>query len=436
MEIFSSPENKNTFNDIVERIGTTYLTVYEQLNASNDKEAKAEFLANPDLVHPRNEYGNLDIEKVLQNLDTLNGVSNELKQSWLTDKEARLAEALADSSRKKNEFLLANFAYNNAETPEDKASAAAEHKRTNEALYGTPDESTFYSILQEKISKIMPKTPEEQARLDDLLSKIGTLPEVQVGRFKPKQETVERFSELIRDFFGDFLKYLTEDKNSFTSEEMTSIVNSILENEFDGNPGYKAVIDSEVSNASANHEQRIIKFPQDKEYSRDYAAALIVHELGSHVMRAIPYMEHGIPALSIGLPDNETFDEGVAKCVEQAIKGKYKDSGIDHYINIGLANFKGKNFREIYDIQMAIKELSGKKTGTVLNSVQRCFRGTGELPNNKDLAYYNGAEQVWRYIEAHIDDPELMDHLFLSGKTVVTDKDQERVIYETKVGGI
>ncbi|MBQ3309876.1 hypothetical protein IJG73_00310 [Candidatus Saccharibacteria bacterium] len=86
MEIFSSPENKNTFNDIVERIGTTDLTVYEQLNASNDKEAKAEFLANPDLVHPRNEYGNLDIEKVLQNLDTLNGVSNELKQSWLTDK--------------------------------------------------------------------------------------------------------------------------------------------------------------------------------------------------------------------------------------------------------------------------------------------------------------------------------------------------------------
>ena len=73
----------------------------------------------------------------------------------------------------------------------------------------------------------------------------------------------------------------------------------------------------------------------------------------------------------------------------------------------------------------------------VLTDVQRCFRGTGELPNNKDLAYYNGANQVWKYIEENIDDPELlMDHLFLSGKTIATDKSQERLVYETKVGGL
>lgn len=440
MENFHSPENNNenksTFDDFVERIGSTDLTVYEQLNASNDKEAKAEFLANPDLVHPRNEYDNLDVDKVLQNLATLNSISKELRQSWLTDKESRLVEMLTDDNRKKNEFLLANFTYNNANTPEDKALATREHKRTNEALYGVPDEATFYCILQEKISKITPKTPEEQDRLDDLLNKIGTMPEAQSERFKPKQETVERFSELIKDFFGDFLKHLPDGKDSFTSEELAGIINDILESEFDGDSGYKAVIDSKVANASANHEQRIIKFPEGKEYSRNRAAALIVHELGTHVMRAIPYMEHDIPAFSKGLPNNETFDEGIAKCVEQAISGRYEDSGIDHYINIGLANFKGKNFRDIYDIQMAIKELSGEKTDTVLNAVQRCFRGTGELPNNKDLAYYNGANQVWQYIEGHIDDPELMDNLFLSGKAIITNKNQEQLVYETKVGGI
>lgn len=55
---------------------------------------------------------------------------------------------------------------------------------------------------------------------------------------------------------------------------------------------------------------------------------------------------------------------------------------------------------------------------------------------DKDLAYYNGANQVWQYIEEHIDDPDLMDHLFLDGKTVATDPDQSSLAYETHVGGL
>ena len=83
-----------------------------------------------------------------------------------------------------------------------------------------------------------------------------------------------------------------------------------------------------------------------------------------------------------------------------------------------------------------MRKLLHQKSDTVINAVQRCFRGTGELPNNKDLAYYNGANHVWRYIEEHIDDPELFDNLFLAGKSIADDIDQERLVYETKVGGI
>jgi len=133
---------------------------------------------------------------------------------------------------------------------------------------------------------------------------------------------------------------------------------------------------------------------------------------------------------------NEEFDEGVAKAVEQAINGKYEDSGIDHYINIGLANFKGKNFREVYEIQCKLRELTGGKIEPVFNAVQRCFRGTGELPNNKDLAYYNGANRVWKHIEDHIDDIELFDQLFLSGKIDYQNKQQEQISYEARTKGI
>ena len=437
MENLATPETQNAtdFEKTLEEISSTDETVYECLNASNDKEAKQEFLENPDLIHPRNEYGNLNIDEVVHNLDTLRAVEQDLKQQWLTDKEQRFAEILIDDNWKKNEFLLANYAYNNAENAEDKMAAAREHKRTNEALYGKPIDTTFYALLAEKLAKIHPETPEEEAKYQDLLEKIGPLPETKAERFKPKPETVERFSEIIQDFYGGFLEHLPEGKETFTSEELAGIINEVLEEEV-GDTTYRAIVDEKAANASANHDDRVIKFPVGKEYSRERAAALLVHELGTHTMRAIPYLEQGAPEVfSKGLPGNETFDEGVAKCVEQAIKGRYEDSGVDHYINIGLATFKGKNFREVYDIEMSLKELSGAKTTTVLNGVQRCFRGTGELPNNKDLAYYNGANQVWQYIESHLDDPELMDNLFLSGKANINDPGQAQAVYEMKTGG-
>lgn len=61
---------------------------------------------------------------------------------------------------------------------------------------------------------------------------------------------------------------------------------------------------------------------------------------------------------------------------------------------------------------------------------------SGELPNNKDLAYYNGANRVWKYIEEHLDDPGLFDTLFLTGKTDQQDPAQESLSYELRTSGI
>lgn len=429
----SSPDN--IFEETIERLNDSDVIVYECLNASNDRAAKDEFLENPDLAHPNNEYGNLDEARVIQNVKTIKEIRNSIGDNF-SEKQKALINILATEYLKKNSFLAANIAYNEALTEEEKQTAAEWHHEANAELYGEPDENTFYCLLNEKLSEINPKTPEEEQKFIELKGKIGYVPENVTPRFKPKTETVERFSEIVKDFYGGFLEHIPEEKEEFTSEEAVGIVNEILNDEFDGDAGYRAVIDSSTSNASANHEERVIKFPEGKVYSRKKAASLIVHELGTHVMRAIPYIDSDIDAFSKELPGNETFDEGVAKCLEQAIAGKYEDSGIDHYINIGLATFKNKNFREIFEIQNTMKELLGQKTTTVLNAVQRCFRGTGELPNNKDLAYYNGANVVWKYIEDHIDDPDLMDNLFLTGKTNLLDKDQNRLVYEMKTGGL
>ena len=432
-----SAQSAEAFRAFLENLDKNDLVVYECLNASNDKAAKTEFLENPDLVHPNNEYGNLNPAQVAANLRNLENAEATLDSFGYNHRKKLLVTILIDDYRKKNNFLAANIAYNNAQTESEKQAAAEQHRKANAELYGEPDEATFYCLLFEKLSKITPETEEDARRLARLRSEIGDIPETRVERFKPKAETVARFSEIIKDFYGSFLDHIPSDKQSFSSQEVVDIINEILSSEFGGaNVKYRAILDPSSSNASTNHKERVIKFPLDKTYSRDRASALIVHELGAHVMRAIPYLESDIEAFSTELPGNETFDEGVAKCLEQAISGRYEDSGIDHYINIGLATFKGKNFREVYDISISLKKLAGEKTTTVLNAVQRCFRGTGELPNNKDLAYYNGANKVWKYIEEHIDDPGLMDNLFLSGKANIEDGNQSRLIYEMRTSGL
>ena len=438
-EKISTPEAQDAFLEISDQIARSDVTVYERLNPTNTQAAKEEFLAHPDMEHPNYEQGNLDEQEVSDNLARLQAVEKELETADLSDSRRRLLGYLAADCRKKNEFLAANLVYNAATTPEEKAAAAERHREANEALYGKPDEGTFYALLREKIASINydSLSDEDKKAYDELMTEIGDIPESGAERFKPKPETVQRFAELVNYFFEGFLKHIPSDKDSFTSEEMVGIIDEIIDEEFqDEDIPYRAEIKPSASNASANHEKRRIYFPEGKTYSAARAKALIVHELGTHVMRAIPYVGHDVAAFATGLPNNEEFDEGVAKSVEQSINGGYEDSGIDHYINIGLATFKGKNFRQVFEIQRKLKRLTGGKEDAAFNAVQRCFRGTGELPNNKDLAYYNGANRVWQYIEQHIDDPDLFDNLFLTGKTDHQNPDQESFSYEARTKGI
>ena len=160
-----------------------------------------------------------------------------------------------------------------------------------------------------------------------------------------------------------------------------------------------------------------------------------MHELGVHVMRAMPFRDAGLKAFSFGFPGYEETEEGIAKIMEQGVTRKFQKSGIIHYISIGLAHIMRYDFRKVFEIQ---KRLQGLSSGTpellVFNSVQRAFRGTGELSDNKDLVYFNGALRVWRYIAENIDSPDLFDDLLLSAKTDFLSPLQRELVCELKAG--
>lgn len=433
---------------LVNTMNETDIDVIDMLNNTNP-DAKEEFLVDKALPKPQNSYGNMDIKRVEQNIDTIISLQKELGLSELPEKKRIMAALVLENNLKRNRFVHANYLYNHSE-PDGRETVAGEHKRANTALYGEPDEDVFWSVLGEKLSAIPVEdlSKEDKIMYGELLEMIGPLHEVKGGIFRPQKATVDWFSYVVEQFYADFLSHISPGQQMFSIEEACTITNEIISSELEGDiaadidrglNGWKAVVIPDGAVATTNCEQKTIKFPGRRSrgaYTREELKSIIIHELGVHALRSLPYESCEIKAFSQGLPGYESFEEGVAKAVDQAVNHRYEDFGLLHYVSIGLASLLGKNFREVYEIQCRIEHLTGgEPEGRCFDSVQRAFRGTGELPNHKDLVYYNGAVQVWKYIEEHLYDTGLMERLFLSGKSSTIDKMHERMIYEAHAGG-
>ena len=90
--VFNNSENtaeKLKEDEISELIASADLTVYERLNPTNAKEAKEEFLSNPDLIHPNYEYGNLNKQEIENNLSSLEKAKAELESAELSSGKRR-----------------------------------------------------------------------------------------------------------------------------------------------------------------------------------------------------------------------------------------------------------------------------------------------------------------------------------------------------------
>ena len=425
---------------IVKKMNETDIDVIDMLDNTNP-DAKEEFLTNKELSKPQNIYGQLDIKQVEQNIDAIISLKKELKLSEIPEKKRLLAELVLEANLKKNRFVEANYLYAHA-APDGREAAAREHQKANIALYGEPDEDVFWSILGEKLSAIPvgKLSKEDKIMYDELLEMLGPLHTAKGRIYRPGKETVDWFSYVLEQFYAGFLTHIPQKQQVFSIEEACAITNEIITSELgEALSGWKAVVIPTGAVASTDCKHKIIRFPGRRSrgaYTREELKSIIIHELGVHALRSLPYASCEMKAFSQGLPGYEAFEEGVAKAADQAINHQYADFGLWHYISIGLATFLRKNFREVFEIQIRIEHLiGGEPAGRCFDSVQRTFRGTGELPNHKDLIYYNGATQVWKYIEEHLNDEELMEYLFLSGKSSMNDKMHERMIYEVRAGG-
>lgn len=439
-------EKAPSFDELMEKISATDISVLTSQNNTNKEEAKAEFFENPNLRKPNNRWDKLNGPKYQQNLETLTEVEKDVKTGFLSQPERALAETVSGFITLKNELALSSYNYNNAENAEDKLVAAREHDRVNKEMYGLPDKDTFYSLLDQKINSIDYDglSPEDKAEYDEMIEMIGEREIPEKPAYRPKEETVKQFGEMIEMFYGNLFQHIPEGKEAFTTAEARDIMNEAIAEEIGPETGWKVELNSKSGMASVNPDKKTVKLPEKRnmgDYTRTALKAILAHELGTHAMRSIAYEEANIDAFKTSVfPGREVSEEGIAKAMEQAIAGTYDDptnTAPTRYIEIGLIEHKNTDFRQTFEIIKRLEHLTGGwNEDMCFENVQRAFRGTGELLNSKDLAYYNGNIEAWKYIEGHLDDPNLFDDLFLSGKTDPFDQDQQRLTYEMKTGSL
>ncbi|MDE6845900.1 MAG: DUF1704 domain-containing protein [Lachnospiraceae bacterium] len=425
--------------ELLQLINDTNIDVIETLNNTNIH-AKEEFLSDRSLPKPNNIYGNMNHEQIKRNIDDILHALDHIGEDIHQNIEYNIAETMLQDNLKKNVFVFSNYEYNNAQR--NKEELAMKQRCANIALYGEPKEDVFRSILYNKLTQIEESTlsPQQRVAYMELQDMIGDVVPQDGAVYYPSQEVVARFGEILNHFMDYIFRHIPSDKPAYTPADACMIANIVLREELSEIAGeWQAVVDSNASYASVSPISHKIVFPGKRNkgnYTLKELRAILVHELGVHAFRAMMYTACRFKPLSIGMPGYEAFEEGVAKACEQAVNNSYAPSGYMHYISIGLATFLKKSFRETFEIQMRLESLTnGEMAGRCFDSIQRAFRGTGELTNNKDLVYYNGSLMVWQYIEEHIDDPELIDNLFLCGKTNALDIVHERIIYSVRSGG-
>lgn len=349
------------------------------------------------------------------------------------------------------ELVSAMRDYNEAKDGSaEKEDATKRFMAANIKLYGEPDRGTYQSLLSEKIAKISQKNRSFEAEeifseLKDILPAEAFDASLAESRFRPSDETVQWMNRVVHSLCDDMLRHVPKTDGLIGHKQLRDIFQAIVDEEFEDEEWTVELGKATAIKVAPASKRIVIPFDRQPVTAAE-ARRLVVHELGIHVLTAMTGSSTTLKPLGRGLAGYADTQEGLGKVAEQALEGEFKEAGVDHYITAGLAYFDGRGFVDAYEAKWRMKLLEELADGEVPTSEQvekckrqaidgpgiatiRIFRGTDELPLFKDLSYYNGSVEVWKYLESICDD-DLQLNLLLAGK-ISTSKEHQRIILES-----
>ena len=418
---------------------------------SNRAEQEEKFLSgevrNPQFVYEK--LGTADFEAVIKNIQQLG--DSILNHPDLPSRHRKVYEEFIKNYQKQTELLLCAQMYHVVGS-EYRQDIAERYARLNVENYGEPEEETYRSLLGEKLKNIHSKklTGKASKLREELFGMVDFDSDMDIPeRFRPSDETVEWIHDVARSLYGGMLSHVPVDKSEFCPHELQEIFVNVIQNEFNtyGNSGgvrfyngaaegWRVSVEEAGSINVRSSEKKIVIPDNGMMRSREKVEELIVHEIGVHMLRAITGGETDVPPLANGLSGYYDTEEGLGVVMEQALRGKFAERGVDHYITAGLAHYDKKDFRGAFEVKWRLSLLNSIKDGddisdkkiekakkTAFAQTLRSFRGTNDMPLFKDLSYYNGSVEVWRYIDSMmetVDNRDLKLFLLLAGKASIS----------------
>ena len=454
LSVDTNESNSTSIEDLYGQLMDLSPKIVTMFTPSNRGEEEERFLSgeirNPQFYYEKLNSADFDeaLEKILELGDKI------LNHPDLTSVGKKVYEGFIKKYYEQIELLRCAQDYHGASLEEDKQKIAESYKGLNIETYGEPDEGTYRSLLSEKLNCVCNKNLTGKA--DDLRKELFGMvdfdPDVDIPeRFRPSDETVEWMHSVAESLYGGMLSHIPNEQEEFDPYELQKIFTDIIEEEFNNDSkgyagaaeGWTVSVEKATSVNVKSSEKRIVIPDNGMMRSRKKVENLVVHEIGVHMLRSITGGETDMLPLRSGLSVYYDTEEGLGVVMEQALSGKFAERGVDHYITAGLAHFDNKDFHEAFEIKWRLSLLGSVDDGSEVSDGQivkakktaftqtlRSFRGTNDMPLFKDLSYYNGSVEVWRYLESVKGDDFLLS-LLLAGK-LNTSADHRRVILESK----
>ena len=454
LSVDTNESNSTSIEDLYGQLMDLSPKIVTMFTPSNRGEEEERFLSG-EIRNPQFYYEKLNSADFDEALEKIRELGDKiLNHPDLTSVGKKVYEGFIKKYYEQIELLRCAQDYHGASLEEDKQKIAESYKGLNIETYGEPDEGTYRSLLSEKLNCVCNKNLTGKA--DDLRKELFGMvdfdPDVDIPeRFRPSDETVEWMHSVAESLYGGMLSHIPNEQEEFDPYELQKIFTDIIEEEFNNDSkGYAGAAEGWTVSAEKatsvnvkSSEKRIVIPDNGMMRSRKKVENLVVHEIGVHMLRSITGGETDMLPLRSGLSDYYDTEEGLGVVMEQALSGKFAERGVDHYITAGLAHFDNKDFREAFEIKWRLSLLGSVDDGSEVSDGQivkakktaftqtlRSFRGTNDMPLFKDLSYYNGSVEVWRYLESVKGDDFLLS-LLLAGK-VNTSADHRRVILESK----
>lgn len=327
-------------------------------------------------------------------------------------------------------------------------------KRYSEFIYGRPAADIFaYSIriLHEQLLLHQDsENPDLVAAADELSKALPPDIEGPLVHHLPDAETQEFVQHTTRNELGHLIS-IPESQEFFDAPAIQQAFQIALEQA--KADGWKVVVNPGSSTFNVIQSERTINIPASRTIDSKSLAELIVHEVGTHVIRRENGERSSLKLLGFGLDRYDHAEEGLATLQEQALGETLGDfGGLEGHLAISLAqgvDGHPRNFREVYDIMRQYFLVEAFTRGKKQEEAEayakewawrrcvRTFRGTDcktrGIAFTKDIVYREGNIAMWEIaktrpaemqrIKMGKFDPSNLRHLWILFELGITDQE-------------